>query len=161
MDNIMTILLWSLIGAGLLNIVVFIFSRTNVIYTKYDRNGELKKKVPLKGGLFTLLMLVLIIAFFMGFDYFMFRDGPTPAYPAILGVNTVLLLLLDLYDAFFIDLFVLGWWKPGFLHLRDYYSLRSMQAHVKRQFTRAWALKIPLLLVSSLCFWLLAEYMPV
>ncbi|MGD9202519.1 MAG: hypothetical protein PVI26_13230 [Chitinispirillia bacterium] len=157
MNYILNILLWFFIGANLLNIIVVVFSRTGIIYSKYNEKGELKKKVPLRGILSSFLMLLVIFLFFIIFDYFTFGRADSLNFISVLLVNFTLLLLVDLYDAFFIDLFVIGFWKPKFLKLRDYYTMDSMKTHVKKQFTIAWIIKVPVVLICSSAFYVVSR----
>jgi len=155
---IITLIIWFFIGANLLNIVVIIFSYTGLLYSKYDKEGRIKKKVPLKGFLSTIFGLVIIMILFVFYDYSLFKESEQINYFDILLANFILLFLLELYDALFIDIFVIGLWRPKFLKLKDYYSLGSMRTHVKKQFTIAWIMKIPLLLLSSFCSYIFLQY---
>ena len=40
------IFIWFLIGANILNILVLVFSHTGILYSKYNKKGEIKEKIP-------------------------------------------------------------------------------------------------------------------
>ena len=153
MSIIIDTTIWFLIGALLLNIVVLAVFRTGVVYKSRKQDGTLKKKMSVKGILSFFVMLILILIFFLVSDYFIFRDIRQIKYIWILSVNLALLLLLDFYDAFIIDLFVLAKWRPGFLKLRKELTSDSMKLHVKKQLTAGWFIKLPLILISSTLFY--------
>ncbi len=158
MSHLITTLIWFIIGANLLNISVIIFSYTGILYSKYDKEGRIKKKVPLMGVLSTISGLVIIVVLLIFYNYFLFKELEQINYIAIFSANFILLFILDLYDALFIDILVIGLWRPKFLKLKDYYSLESMKTHVKNQFTIAWIIKIPLLLLSSFCSYIFLHH---
>lgn len=144
-------LIWFFIGANLLHAVVIAFSYSGLLYSKYDEEGRIKKTVPVKGILSTVFSLAVIMALFISYNYFLFKHSEQINFLAILLANFILLIMLDLYDALFIDIFVIGIWRPKILKLKEYFSLASMKTHVRKQFTIGWILKIPLLLITSIC----------
>ena len=155
MNTIINTVIWFLIGTCLLNIMTLYVFRTGIVYKSRKKDGTLKKKMSIKGFLSFFIMLILILIFFLAFDYFVFRDMGQIKYIWVLSVNLVLLLLLDFYDAFVIDTLVLTKWKPGFLKLSDELTPASMRFHVKKQFTVGWSIKLPLILLSSAVFYFL------
>jgi hypothetical protein len=157
MNIIVNTMIWFLIGAGLLNIIVLVVFRTGIVYSNRKQDGTLKKKIPITGLLSLVIMLVLILIFFLAFDYFTFRNIGQIKYIWILLMNLLLLLLLDFYDAFIIDILVLTKWRPSFLKLSNELTLDSMKFHVKKQFTVGWIIKLPLLLISSVLFYFLYQ----
>ena len=152
---IINLLIWFLIGAFLLNLIVFLVYTTGMVHTAREKDGTLKKKMSLKGLLAMLGMLLLILLFIQGFDYTTFRNVDPLRFSDILIANTILILLLVFYDSFFIDLFVLGKWRPGFLNIPEELTLESMKQHVKKQFTLGWLIVVPLILLSALINYLL------
>jgi hypothetical protein len=155
MNIISNIIIWFLIGACFLNIITLYVFRTGLVYKSRKKDGTLKKKMSIKGFLSFLIMSILILIFFLAFDYFVFRDIGQIKYIWVLSVNLVLLLLLDLYDAYVIDFLVLTKWRPGFLKLNEELTPDSMRFHIKKQFTAGWIIKIPLILISSILFYFL------
>lgn len=143
-----------LAGAFLLTLVVLFVFRTGIVYSNREEDGTLKKEMPLKGYAVMGLTLVLILAFLVLCDYLAFRDV-SAGLVRILIFNMLLITLLSLYDGLIIDLWVLGKVRPRILHLPDAVTMDSMKYHVKKQFTAAWALKIPLALVSGLLYYAL------
>jgi len=104
--------IWFLIGACLLNIMTICVFRTGFVYKSRKKDGTLNKKMSFTGFLSFLIMLILILIFFIAFDYFAFKNIGQIKYIWVLLMNFLLLLLLDFYDAFIIDIFVLTKWKP-------------------------------------------------
>ncbi len=155
MNIIINIIIWFFIGACLLNIIVLAGFRTGIVYKSRRQDGTLKQKMPFTGVLSFLIMLTLILMFFLAFDYFTFRDLEQIKYIWVLLMNLSLLLILDFYDAFIIDIFVLTKWRPGFLKLSDELTPASMKFHIKKQFTAGWIIKLPLLIICSTIFYLL------
>ncbi|MEJ2306183.1 MAG: hypothetical protein P8Y62_02615 [candidate division WOR-3 bacterium] len=153
MSIIINTTIWFLIGAFLLNIVVLAVFRTGVVYKSRKQDGTLKKKIPFAGVLLFLIMLMLILTFFMAFDFFIFRNTDQIKYIWVLSMNLLLMLLLDFYDAFVIDILVLTKWRPGFLKLGKELTSDSMKLHVKKQLTVGWFIKLPLILISSTLFY--------
>jgi len=101
-------LIWFSIGANLLNAVVIVFSYSGLLYSKYDKEGRIKKRVTLNVVLSTILSLAVIIVLFVSYDYFLFKDLIQINFLTILLANFILLTTLDLYDALFINVFVIG-----------------------------------------------------
>jgi hypothetical protein len=147
--------LWFLLGALLLNIVVFLVYKTSIVDTAREKDGTLKKKQGLKGLGALSGMLMLILLFMLGFDFTSFQRIESLHFSDILIANAILILLLVFYDSFFIDLFVLGRWKPRILDIPEELTMKSMKYHVKKQFTLGWLIVIPVILISSLLFYLL------
>jgi len=155
MNIIINTTIWFLIGAFLLNIVVLIVFRTGVVYKSRKKDGTLKKKIPFAGVLSFLIMLIIMLTFFIVFDFFIFRNTNQIKYIWVLLINLLLMLLLDFYDAFVIDILVLTKWRPGFLRLGKELTSGSMKFHVKQQLTAGWFIKFPLILLSSALFYFL------
>ncbi len=157
MNIIINTTIWFLIGVFLLNIIVLAVFRTGIAYKSRKKDGTLKKKMSFTGFLSFLIMLILILIFFLAFDYFVFRNTEQIKYIWVLLMNFLLLLLLDFYDAFIIDILVLTKWRPGFLKLNKKLTPDSMKFHVKKQLTTGWLMKIPLILISSTLFYFLCR----
>ena len=140
-----------LAGAFLLTLAVVFVFRTGIVYSNRKEDGTLKTKMPLMGYVVMGLTLILILAFFVLCDYLTFRVV-SAGIVRILAFNMLLITLLSLYDGCVIDLWVLGKVRPSILSLPDAVTIDSMKRHVKKQFTAAWVLKIPLALVSGLVY---------
>lgn len=63
--------------------------------------------------------------------------------------NLILVLILVLYDSLFIDLFMLGVWKPRFLNIPEDVTLKSMKYHIKKTFILGWIIVVPLIMFGS------------
>ena len=143
-----------LAGAFLLTIILLIVFRTGIVYSNRKEDGTLKERMRLKGYVVMGLTLVLILIFFVFCDYLTFRDI-SPGLMRIFVFNVLLVTSLSLYDGLVIDLWVLGKVRPSILHLSDAVTMDSMKYHVKKQFTVAWVIKIPLAVMSGLAYYLL------
>jgi len=62
-----------------------------------------------------------------------------------------------LYDSFFIDLYVLGIWRPKILNIPKELTIESMKYHVKKQFTIGWLIVIPIVIFSSLIYFFISN----
>ncbi|MBN2519233.1 MAG: hypothetical protein JXB17_01910 [Bacteroidales bacterium] len=154
-EIIINTVLFFISGVLLLNLIVFLVYKTGIVHSARNRNGTLKKKFSLKGLMSMVIMLVLIIVFLTAFDYVSFSKFQKTSFYEILIANFILMLLLVFYDSFFIDLFVLGKWKPRFLKIPEEVTGESMMYHIKKQFTVGW---LPVIIVvicgSIIYYWL-------
>ncbi|MBN1409447.1 MAG: hypothetical protein JW969_01290 [Spirochaetales bacterium] len=152
MDIIINSLIFLITGLALFNLLIIFLFRSGVMYKSREKDGTLKKKMSINGLFVLITGLVVIIAFFLVYDYFTFRNRD---FLTVLLGNFFLFLFFDLYDAFFIDLFVLCKWRPSFLKIREELSFESMKKHLKSQFTLGWIFKIPIILISTLVYYFL------
>jgi len=149
--------LWFLAGVALLNSIVYLVYRTGLVYAARNRDGTLKQKQTWKGVLSMAGMFILIVLFLVSFDRVTFASKSANFFTVFLA-NFILALMLILYDSFFIDLFVLGKWKPEFLRIPEEVILQSMRYHVKKQFTMGWIIVIPLVLICTLVYYVLCTF---
>jgi hypothetical protein len=123
--------LWSLLGAILFSgFVVFVF-RSGVVYASRKQDGTLKERIPWRGYVAMALFLVAVVGFFVTANAVgLARKSVTPSFAALFLLNIAHYLVLFLFDTFFIDAFVLGYWQPGFLKLSDQMGPESMRKHI-------------------------------
>lgn len=145
-------IIWFFAGAFLLNIIVFIVYKTGIVHKARKKDGTLKKKIPISGLLSMFVMIILVLGFIISFDYFTFKQWPGTPYVYVVLANSILIILLILYDSFIIDLLVLGYWKPCFLNIPHEVTLASMKYHVKKTFTVGWLFVLPVIVVSSIIY---------
>ena len=146
------IILWFLIGAFLLNIIVYAVYKTGIVHSARQKDGTLRKVQTLKGFISMICMLLLVIIFVVLFDYITFDKTGNISFIDLTITNFFLILLLVLYDSFFIDIFVLGIWKPKVLNIPKELTIESMKYHVKKQFTMGWLIVIPVIFICSLVY---------
>jgi hypothetical protein len=150
MDILLKFMITFAVGAFLLFVLSFTVYRKSYYYKKAMAEAGVSDEKPRRRSqLVTLAMLLVMILFFVLFDLWI---TPAHAYTFLLlsAINLGLIALLSLYDALFIDLFVLLIWRPSFLHLPKGQPTRaSMMHHIKMQFTRGWIFIVPMALAAA------------
>lgn len=107
------------------------------------------KKPGLLSRLVTVMILTLMISFITIFDLWIL-PGESYSCLSLIFLNLVLVALLSLFDALFIDLFLLVIWRPSFLRLTEGLPTRdSMLRHIKLQFTLGWIFKVPIAVLAA------------
>ncbi len=155
--TLLHIFLWFFIGAFLLNIIVYYVYKTGLVHSTRQKDGTLKKRQTLRGVISMICMLFLIIIFIVSFDYKTFYHISNINYIDLTITNFILITLLILYDSFFIDLYVLGIWRPKILNIPKELTIESMKYHVKKQFTIGWLIVIPIVIFSSLIYFFISN----
>ena len=107
------------------------------------------EKPGILSRLVTLLILFSMILFFALADLWI-SFGDSYTFWFLSALNLVLIALLSLFDALFIDLFLLVVWRPALLQLPEGQPTRdSMMGHIKLQFTAGWLFKVPIAVLSA------------
>lgn len=129
------LLLWSLIGALVFNLVVAYLFRSGRVYDSRTEEGHLQKRMSIKGILTTLTFLVVIVAFmtFTNFISLVSQDIQVTFWQAF-WLNLSLIIILIIYDSVVIDWWVIGRWRPAFLQLPDAMDKEEMAEHIRRTF---------------------------
>ncbi len=138
------------IGAILLLIVSFTIYPKSYFYKKmaadYDRRRE---KPGLSSYLVTILIFACAITLFVLFDIWLLSDNPIP-FVFLMIHNLGLAFLLSIFDAFFIDHFILLVWRPKFLNLPPGLPTRAqMERHIRLQFSLGWIFLVAIALSSA------------
>ncbi|MBN2049271.1 MAG: hypothetical protein JW760_02400 [Spirochaetales bacterium] len=127
-------------------------------FTLYQRLLLLKKSKTGKTLLIISYIPVLLVmsGFFVLFDFFTFR-GSSVSFSFLFITNLLLITLLSLFDALFIDWIILVLWKPAFIKKSkdDFPKPEKMYKHIVVQFTLGWVFKIPLALISGFFSWMI------
>lgn len=122
---------WGLIGCVLFFLLVVVLFRTGVVYTARKKDGTLKDETPLQGKLAMLIVPVSYFGFQLTSIYFgLIRQGITLNFWNLFLLNYGVYLILFLFDTFFIDGYVIAYWRPTFLHLPDEMGIESMKKHI-------------------------------
>ncbi|MBN1428479.1 MAG: hypothetical protein JXB07_08840 [Anaerolineae bacterium] len=151
----MSILLAKLIavlttGAVLLFVLSFTAYRRSYYYQKAQAEilGAVRKP-GLLSRFVTAGIMLLMILFFAFVDRWIIPDV-SYSFVLIFALNLLLIMLLSLFDALFIDYFVLLVWRPAFWRLPEGQPTRDrMMHHIKKQFTVGWLFKVPIALLAA------------
>ena len=144
------------IGAVLMLTLSFTIYRKSYYYQKAKTEAEgVKSKPGLLSRLITLLILLAMVGFFTLFDLWISSSG-SHTFIRFFSFNLLLIISLSLFDAVFIDYFLLVVWRPGILRLPDGQPTReAMLRHIKKQFTAGWIFMLPIAFFSASLFTLL------
>ncbi len=134
----------------LLTIIVY---KTGLVHKTRDTAGHLKKRQSITGILIMVIISLLIISFFVLFQLLSFDSSSS--FVGMLSWTFVLMILLVLFDSFFIDLLLIGKIKPSFLNIPGETTIDTMKTHVKKTFTIGWIFIAPIVLISTLTAYLL------
>jgi len=125
------IIFWAIIGIVIFNLyVVFVF-RTGLVYTARKPDGTLKERVPASGMAVSVSLLLISIGLLLLFDYFVlvpYASSLTIFH--IFLLNFLLYLLIFFYDTYVIDYWVIGKWRPKFMHIPEEMNADSMHLHI-------------------------------
>jgi hypothetical protein len=124
------------LGAVLLLALSFTIYRRSYYYQKAQAEAAgLEEKPGLRSRFVTLAIFVVMIAFFVLFDVWI-SAGAARSFVFLGAVNLLLAFLLSLFDALFIDYFLLLVWRPAVLGLPEGQPTRArMLRHIKIQLT--------------------------
>jgi hypothetical protein len=125
------LLLWGLIGSGLLNLYVILVFRTGIVYTARHKDGTLKEKPSASGIANSLILLGCIVGVQVASNYFGLQSrGAEPSFIALALLNYALYIILVIYDSLVIDYLVIVKWRPDFLMIPEAMNAQSMRKHI-------------------------------
>ena len=132
MDQVLGyLLIWGLIGCVLFFLLVVVLFRTGVVYTARKKDGTLKEEIALQGKLALLIVPVSYFSFQLTSNYFgLVGQGIMLNFWNLFLLNFGVYLILFLFDTFFIDGYVLAYWRPPFLNLPGEMGKESMKKHI-------------------------------
>ena len=138
-------------GAVLMLVLSFTAYRKSYYYKKAQAEAQgVANKPGILSRLVILAILLAMILFITAFDLWVASKGVT-SFIFLFALNLLLVTLLSLFDALFIDLFLLIVWRPTLLQLPEGQPTRAaMLRHIKRQFTAGWIFKVPIALVPAI-----------
>lgn len=107
------------------------------------------KKPGTKSRLVTVAILLVMILCVAAFDLWIATEA-SHSFAFLAAFNLLLIALLSLFDALFIDLFLLVIWRPAILRLPEGQPTReSMLRHIKLQFSKGWIFKVPIAVLAA------------
>lgn len=107
------------------------------VQSKYDRDSKDKKARSNKKKLSLFILLIIAVYVFL-FDHFVFKNTEEARWLDVFLANFLLWLLLSLFDAVVIDLWILVHWRPKFLSRSDccrcsFFQEKSPQCSLQQQ----------------------------
>ena len=102
-----------------------------LVYAARNLDGTLKEKIPARGVVVSLSLLLISIGLLLLFDYFVlapFASSLTIFH--IFLLNFLLYLLIFIYDTYVIDYWVIGKWRPKFMQIPEEMNADSMHLHI-------------------------------
>jgi hypothetical protein len=138
------------LGAVLLIALSFTVYRRSYYYQKAQAEARgLEEKPGLRSRLVTLAIFVVMILFFVLFDLWI-AAGAAGSFLFLAAVNLLLAFLLSLFEAVFIDYFLLLVWRPAALGLPEGQPTRDrMLRHIRIQLTTGWIFLLLIALSSA------------
>ena len=116
------------------------------------------EKPPARSRLVTVGMMIAMIAFFALFDLWIW-GGAARSFAFLAAINLGLVALLSLFDALFIDYFVLLVWRPAILRMSAGQPTRAaMMQHIRRQLTAGWIFKVPIAFLGAVLAVILSTF---
>ena len=137
-------------GAILMLALSFTVYRKSYYYKKAEAEMlGVAKKPGILSRLVTAMILLAMILFFAVVDLWI-SSGESYSFAFLSVFNLLLAALLSLFDALFIDYFLLVAWRPALLRLPEGQPTRdSMLRHIKLQFTAGWLFKVLIALLAA------------
>ena len=137
-------------GAVLMLALSFTVYRQSYYFKKAEAEMQGTERKPgLLSRLVTLAILIVMILFFALVDLWVSSPGPQ-SFAILLGYNLLLVGALSVFDALFIDFFILVVWRPAFLGLLEGQPTReAMMRHIKKQLTTGWIVKFLIALLAT------------
>jgi|GEM_PF-5797590 len=136
------------------NAFVILMFKTGAINQTRDEQGALKKTLGFKSIFIIGLVLVSFVGWIYLFDAVMISSHKAH-FLQILLYNFVFVMMMALYDAFVIDLLVIGVIRPQILNLPETMNMTEMQKHVKKQFSVGWLFILPIVIISTFVYMML------
>jgi hypothetical protein len=144
------LIIWEIIGAIIFSLIVLFVFRSGLVYTSRRADGTLKEDMPMRGYLTMGLFLLSIVGFMVLANYYgIARNEYKLTFGALLLINFVLYILLFTFDTLVIDSYVLGYWRPAFLHLPEAMARESMNEHIRKSIPIGIASGVIISLVST------------
>ena len=139
------------VGAVFMLVLSFTVYRKSYYYKKAQAEASGRAEEPgILSRLVTLMIFLVMVLFVTFFDLWI-SSGEGKSFAFLAVINLLLVALLSLFDALFIDYFILLIWRPAFLRLPEGQPTRAlMLRHIKLQFTAGWIFKLPIAVIAAL-----------
>jgi hypothetical protein len=122
---------WGAVGCLVFSAFVIVAFRSGLVWTARDRDGTLKRRIPLRGCLAMSIIPAGLIGLQMAANVWgLRREGLELDFWLLWLLNFGHYLVLLTYDTVVIDGLVLGVWRPGFLRLTGEIGPDSMRRHI-------------------------------
>ena len=120
-------------------------------YKKAQAEASDRREEPgILSRLIALMILLGMVLFVFFFDLWI-SSGEGKSFAVLAAINLLLIALLSLFDALFIDYFILVVWRPAFLRLPAGQPTRAaMSRHIRLQFSAGWIFKVPIAVIAAL-----------
>jgi len=136
-------------GAVLMLVISFTVYRKSYHYKKAMSEAGLGEEPGLLSRFVTAAFVLVTILFMALFDLWV-AAGEARSFWFLSALNLGLVALISLFDALFIDYFLLVVWRPAILRLPEGRPTRdSMLKHIKIQFTAGWIFKVPIAVLGA------------
>lgn len=150
MDLLINFIIWFFLGAFLILLISFTVYQKSYAFIKLNKKEKLSGNKKTIGLFFTTLIISLMLCFVTCFDISFFKDQIQVYLWNVFLINLLLVFFLSLFDALFIDLFILMIWKPKILNIpQNRPAIDFMKQHIKIQFSYGWIYKIMLALLGA------------
>jgi hypothetical protein len=138
------------VGAVLMLVLSFTVYRKSYYYKKAQAEMlGVKQKPGTKSRMVTVMIMFAMILILAIADLWI-SSGKSYSFGFMFGFNLLLIAILSLYDALFIDVFILLVWRPAILRLPEGQPTRDLMIrHIKMQFTLGWLFKFPIAFLSA------------
>ena len=146
--------IWTAAGLIGFSLYVFVVFRTGLLYLARHADGTLKEKVPLKGRLVGLPLILLWLGLVLGYGRFGVRPyNPTITFFQLFLLNSLMFCLIFLFDTFLIDWFIIVKWRPAFLRIPSAMDAAAMRQHINASLKKGGAIVLLAGLVSTTIVW--------
>lgn len=130
-------------GSFLMVLLSFTIYRRSYYYMKAkEQINPTSKKPGILSRLVTVMILLMMVVFLSLFNLWLLLDTPY-SFGYLFLITLILIFCISLFDALFIDYFMLLKWRPKLLKLPEGQPTKTyMISHIKKQFTFGWIFKI-------------------
>lgn len=138
------------VGAVWMVVLSFSIYRKSYYYKRARVEAGFKAEKPGLGSrLITLAILFVMIFLMMLFDLWLL-SAEKHSFLFLFVLNLGLAALLSLFDALFIDYFLLLVWRPAILKLPEGQPTRdAMLRHIKLQLVKGWIFLVPIAVLGA------------
>lgn len=149
-------LIYVAISCLIFNFVVVYFFRAGFVSSTRDKRGRIKQDLSLRDKLPMITFALAVVGITVGYIYYV-MDGFDLDLLTIFLHAIAYVLVMTTYDSLVIDLLVIGLWRPKMLKIPEgVMTMKDMVDHVKLTYTFGLVFIIPIILVSTLMFYVIS-----